>query len=67
LIPVDVVGVRKYGGGSYYLPLPKKLLEKLGYGEGDEFVCYETADGIVYKPIDPSPASIQKEAVVLAE
>jgi len=69
LIPIDVVGVRKYGGGSYYLPLPAKLLKKLGLKEGDSFVCYETEKGISYEKINSPEQTNQKVemAEVLAD
>lgn len=48
MIPSDVVSVRKYGGGSYYLPIPKELLLKLGLSEGDRLACYKVEGGLKY-------------------
>jgi len=45
---VDVVGVRSYGAGSQYLLIPKKLAQKLGLKDGDQFACYEVENGIHY-------------------
>ena len=44
--------IRKWGG-SHGVVLPKRLLDELGVGEGDELFPVRTPTGIELTPYDP--------------
>ena len=44
--------IRKWGG-SYGVVLPKRLLDDLGVGEGDELFPVRTPNGVEITPYDP--------------
>lgn len=45
-----MVNIKKIGTpGSFYFLIPRKLLEKIGLSEGDEFLCYESGGAIYYQ------------------
>lgn len=66
MIPINVVKIRKYGSGSFYLPLSKDLIIKRGLNEGDSFMCYETEDGFKFVKV-PSITPTSPEIEVTAE
>lgn len=49
--------VRKIGN-SYGIVLPKRLIDELGVGQGDEMFWVRTPDGIKLTPYDPGFAAV---------
>ncbi len=53
--------IRKWGG-SYGVVLPKRLLDDLGVGEGDELFPVRTPNGVELTPYDPDFAEVIEDA-----